>query len=510
MLPGKVYKPEDIVQILGRRIWLLLVPFAVIAAGTAVYTRYLPDRFRSDTVIMVVPQRVPESYVRSTVSSRIEDRLNAISQQILSRSKLERIVQEFNLYGEERRTGIMEDIVQKMRTRDIKIRIQGGDSFQVSYEGENPRTVQKVTERLASLFIEENVRDRTAQADNTNQFLESRLDDARRRLQEAEVKVRQYREQYAGQLPSQLDSNTQALANSQQQINNLAESLNRDSDRRLAYETRLAELEDSVVPDAAVGVGTVQTPAQRELAAAQAALEDLRNRHLTDQHPSVRQAMNQIAKAQAKLDAEGAESPVSSETSGTRSVQISRLRAELTLLDKQMKEKQDELQRMRGQATRYMARVEGVPQRESEMTDLMRDYETINKTYNDLAMKREQSQLSAQLEQRQIGEQFRLLDAARIPERPFEPDRARMNLIGIMAGLGVGIALIALLEYKDATLKTDEEVTSVLNLPVLAVVPLLQSATERKRMFQKALILNLGCGATVAVCLAVVTYTFVR
>ncbi len=121
MLPGKKYKPEDILQILRKRIWLVLVPFAVVSAATAVVARKLPDRYRSDTLILVVPQRVPEAYVKSTVTTRIEDRLQSISQQILSRTRLERVIQDFNLYAEERKTGIMEDIVDRMRTQEIKV-----------------------------------------------------------------------------------------------------------------------------------------------------------------------------------------------------------------------------------------------------------------------------------------------------------------------------------------------------------------------------------------------------
>ena len=188
MLPGKVYRPEDILLILRRRIWFLLVPFAIVAAATAVISRKLPDLYRSDTLILVVPQRVPESYVKSTVTSRIEDRLQSISQQILSRTRLERIIQDFNLYAEERKTGIMEDIVEQMRS-DIKVDVVKGDAFRVSYIGRDPRTVMKVTDRLSSLFIEENLRDREVLAEGTDQFLEAQLEDARRRLAEHEKKL---------------------------------------------------------------------------------------------------------------------------------------------------------------------------------------------------------------------------------------------------------------------------------------------------------------------------------
>src|SRR5688572_26949285 len=164
MLPGKKYTPEDILAILRKRVWWVLVPFAVFGAGAAIYSRVLPDLYRSETLILVVPQRVPESYVRSTVTTRIEDRLQSISQQILSRTRLERIIQDFNLYAEERRTGIMEDIVEEMR-KDINVQIVKGDAFRVAFVADEARTAMRVTERLASLFIEENLRDREVLAE---------------------------------------------------------------------------------------------------------------------------------------------------------------------------------------------------------------------------------------------------------------------------------------------------------------------------------------------------------
>src|SRR5262245_53506822 len=215
MIPGKKYTPEDILQMAWRHKWLIAIPAIVIGFGAAGVSRYLPNQYRSETLILVVPQRVPESYVRSTVTTRIEDRLQSIAQQILSRTRLERIIQDFNLYAKERRTGIMEDVVEGMR-KDIVVQVVKGDAFRVTYSGADPRTVMRVTERLASLFIEENLRDREVLAEGTNQFLEAQLDDARRRLIEQEKKLEAYRKRFSGELPSQLDSNLQAIQNQQQ------------------------------------------------------------------------------------------------------------------------------------------------------------------------------------------------------------------------------------------------------------------------------------------------------
>jgi protein tyrosine kinase modulator len=155
MPPTATLTVDDVFGILRRRIWLLLVTLALVSTATAVGVLLLPNRYRSETLILVVPQRVPDSYVKSTVTARIEDRLLSITYQILSRTRLERIINDFNLYATKRRTGVMETIVEDMR-KDITIKVVKGDAFRVAYVGDDPRTVMQVTERLASLFIEDN------------------------------------------------------------------------------------------------------------------------------------------------------------------------------------------------------------------------------------------------------------------------------------------------------------------------------------------------------------------
>jgi uncharacterized protein involved in exopolysaccharide biosynthesis len=207
VLPGKKYTPREIGRILLERWWLVLLPLVVATAAGVVVYRHLPVRYRSETLIMVIPQRVPDNYVKPTVSMTVEDRLRSITEQILSRSNLERIIRDFDLYKEERATGIMEDVVQRM-SGDIDVKLEGKESsFRVSYVNSDPKLAQKVTERLATLFIDESLRDRENLADNTNSFLESQLVEAKQRLLDQEKKLEDYRRKYAGQLPSQLTEN---------------------------------------------------------------------------------------------------------------------------------------------------------------------------------------------------------------------------------------------------------------------------------------------------------------
>jgi uncharacterized protein involved in exopolysaccharide biosynthesis len=288
VIPGKKYTPEDLLDIGKRRWWLIVVPFLVVSIGTAIYARLTPNLYRSETVILVVPQQIPESYVRATVTSRIEDRLQSIEQQILSRTFLERIILDFDLYAFARKTTVMENVVETMRRQHISIETVKGDAFRVSYVSGDPETAKKVTERLAQLFIEENRRGREILANGTNQFLESQLEDARQRLAEHEKKVEDYRRQYAGQLPTQVESNLQVIQNTQLQVQALVESIDRDRDRRMVLERSIA---DATAPDARAEavivpppVATAEASIGDQVASARHALQALLAR-LTPEHP---------------------------------------------------------------------------------------------------------------------------------------------------------------------------------------------------------------------------------
>ncbi len=520
MLPGKIYKPEDILAIAWKRKWLIVLPLLVGVLGSFLYGKTLPDLWRSETLILIVPQRVPENYVRSTVTMKIEDRLQSITQQITSRTRLEQVIQQSNLYQQERRTGIMEDVVDKMR-KDVKIDIVRGDAFRVSYISTDPRTAMRVTERLSGMFIEENLRDREVLAEGTNQFLESQLEDARQRLQETEKKLETYRLQHAGQLPQQMDSNLQALQNYQMQVQAIVEAMNRDRDRRLLLQRQIAELQSAPPPPPAPmptpdATGVAGASAAERLESAKAALAQLELR-LKPEHPDIVRMKRVIRDFEKQAEAEALQRPVSSNpTLGAgpaESAQAKRLRElqeELATVDRQLAQKTNEEQRLRGVIGQYQGRLEATPTRESEMTALMRDYDTLQKQYTGLLGKKEESKIAANLERRQGGEQFRILDAARIPERPFSPNRQMILGLGALAGLAFGLGLIALLEYKDHSLKTDMDVLGVLSLPVLAMIPRMVTEQEKRKARRRRLQVSLATVSSMLVLTALIMWKYVQ
>lgn len=511
MLPGKKFTPELILQILWRRCWLLVVPLFLGGLAGLLYSRSIPDMYRSDALIQVVPQRVPDSYVQSTVTERVEDRLKSLSQQVMSRTQLERIIEEFDLYPELRRARPMEDVVETMNSNveiePVRNRLatRGSptvESFHVRFVSTDARTAQRVVERISRIIIDENARDRGSLAEATNQFLDGQLADARARLEEQERRLKEFRERNSGRLPTQTQTNLQAIQSLQMQLQSLVESTARDRDRRMILERLLADASADLAafgqspPMAAAPVGAGDsasvaanaTPQQR-LEAARAALAQLELK-LKPQHPDVQRMKRVIRDLEAQVAVEETQQPLTPGQPPARAVssdelarreRVREMRAEIESLDRQVEFKESEGRRIRGLIADYQGKLEAVPGVESAWIALTRDYDTLQETYKNLLQKSENSKVAANLEQRQIGEQFRIVDPARVPERPFSPNRLQITGVAFSLSLAVGLGLIALLEFFDTTMKSETDVLGALALPVLAVVPLVATAVDRTR-----------------------------
>jgi polysaccharide chain length determinant protein (PEP-CTERM system associated) len=428
-----------------RRRWVILIPFAVGVAMAPVLARFAPERYRSETLIMVVPQRVPDSYVKSTITDSIEDRLPSITDQILSRSRLERIIQEMDLYKDERARQVMEDVVARMRL-DVTVGVVGkeGDSFRVSYISEQAETARKVTERLASLYIEQNLTDRNNQAESTSQFLSTQLEEAKRRLIEQEKRLEEYRKQHAGQLPTQMPANLQAIQNANVLLQSLNDSTNRAQERRLLIERQLADTKSEPLSLATSSGGPAAPPPTtiaQQLEIARARLAAFLQRYTPD-HPEVVSLERTIAELSARL---GEETPLSatqatverplSPAEALQRKRILDLQAELAVVDHQIASNRAEEQQLKGAIASYQGKVDAAPTRESELVELTRDYSTLQSAYASLLMKREDSMIAANLERRQIGEQFKILDPASRPERPAnQMQRFQIMASGAAAG----------------------------------------------------------------------------
>lgn len=525
MLPGKVYKPSDYLDILRRRGWLLVVPPIVTVFAALVYSSRIPDEYQSEMLIAILSQRVPDNFVQSTVTVSPEEQLEAISVRIKSRVYLERLIEELNLYPEERRAApieavvaLMSDSISVLPTQRALVRNDlQPTAFSVRFSYPDPKLAATVAQRIGSLFVSQNARDRGALAEATDEFLEQQLDKVRQELVAQEKRVEAFRLQYGQSLPTQLPTNLQAMQSTQMQIQSLTESIARDRDRKLVLERNYNDVQSAPTPveptrqdPQAVPIISATDPLERQLVAARANLAAL-ERRLEPQHPDIGRMRRTIAQIEEKIAAEAASprpvvpAPLTA-SDIERQRRLREMTAEMESIDRQIVFKETEIARLRGVTSEYQRRVDSVPGVESEWTILNRDYETMQAAYRDLLNKSESARLAIDLEQRQMGDQFRVVDNARVPETPSGPDRLRITIMGLLAGLVFGAGLGALFEIKDSSFRSEADIHNVLGLPVIAVVPHVVTAQVREKLRRKRMYVTTGA-ALATLCAGYVFWT---
>lgn len=452
-----------------------LVAVCALLVGLAVTVRavrVLPDVYQSTTLIMVEPQDVPESYVKATVTTKVEQRLNALNQEVLSRTRLEAIIKDFSLFPELHAEGAPpEKIIETMRNK-IQIQVFPRDNaFRISYSDHDPRVAQQVTARLAGLYIDENLRIREEHVNGTTEFLENELQKVGRQLAEQEGKIQDYKQAHMGELPEQTDANSAALGRLNVQLQTIAMALSSAMERKLLLEKQAAAAR-SFQPIDSAGKPSAEDPRVR-LQLLEAQLSDLRSRY-TDKHPDVVRTQRQIDSLRQQLS----EAP-----SGGSKVAIA-LPAELLRALTDVQIEISRLQKEKAQAEAdiklYQQRVENSFSRQQDLLNLTRDYDVTKKTYQSLLDKKLEAELSESLEQRQKGERFRVLDPASLPKAPFKPNRPLLLGAGAAVSLGLALLLPILLWQLDTSFHTPEEIAAY-SLPVLAVIPQAPTADIRKR-----------------------------
>ena len=371
-------------------------------------------------------------------------------------------------------------------------------AFHVQFEYADARLAAGIAQRLGAAFVDQNARDRGALAAATDQFLESQLAQARTRLEAQEVKLEGFRQRHGKELPTQVQSNMQVINSTQLQIQALVEATARSRDRRLMNERIYNELVTDIAAPAPLspapandGAGTPVTAvsAEQQLATARATLQQQQLRYQPE-HPDVQRTMRVIAELEPKAADERAaavSSGVPVPLVAASPVEVSRrdrmrdMRAENDSLDRQIAFNEAEEKRLRDVVAEYQRRIEAVPGVESEWSSLTRDYDTQMTAYKVLLVKSEESKVALDLERRQIGEQFRILDSASVPTRPISPNRLAISGAGFGIGLMLGLSFALLLEVKDASFRSESDVIESLSVPVLALVPHLTTAPERRR-----------------------------
>jgi protein tyrosine kinase modulator len=481
-------------RMLCRRRWWLALPAFGIWLAIWSLAWVLPPVYRSETVILLEQQKVPEQYVVPNISADLQDQLQNLTQQILGRERLLDIMQEFNLYPALRARVTGDEMVERMR-KDIQVELvqaanRSGNlsAFKVAYLSDNPALAQQVTDKLTSLFINENLKTRESQSKQTTQFLADQLEEAGRGLAEQEAKVKEFKSQYLGQLPEQVQSNVQILAGLQTQLQQETDQLGRAKQQNVYLDTLRTQWRTLEAGAGTGNSGGAAPPAlDQELARMRAQLADLLS-HYTDRHPDVRKLKEQIAEmeklkrqAEARIAAAPA-SGVTDETQHASSPTEMEVESQLKANKVEIENRQRAIQDLQKGIGDYQARLNVTPVREQQMLELTRKYDQSRKNYEQLQAKLAQSGMATELEKQNQGAQFRVLDPPNLPQKPYSPNRLKLDLIGLLAGLMVGMVVLAGTEIVDDRIYSKEELAKIVSAPVLSEIPPLTTAPEQSQL----------------------------
>jgi protein tyrosine kinase modulator len=493
---------SKILNTLNRRKGLVVSVFIVVSSLAGYLATVLPNVYQSSALIRVTPQRVPTSFVASTVTIDLNERMQSITHEIMSRTQLEKIVQEFNLYL---KVVALEDRINALR-KSVKIESRRNNIFQLSFESEDPEKAKQVTSRLGSLFIEQNLNAREQQAQGTKSFINAEAERLRKELEEQEGVVTKYKAAHGYELPDQLDTNLRSLEQLRRALEGNDQRLSALQERKAVLQKQNVEADipkaDALTGPLPIPLNTLPQGVQLEMKKKE--LDSLLQRYST-KHPDVIRAKKEIQ----ALESDGSDTissqPNAIKTSNTNPVKRV-LQAQITDIDSEIKALHAQSEGVRSQISLLQARVDNTPFRALELSKISRGYDITLKKYQDLLAKSLESELSENMEKKQKGEQFQILDAANFPVKSARPNRLMIILMGIFGGLAGGIGLAIFLDTLDSSFRRSEEINAYVNVPLLATLPALVtrgSVLEQRRAQGLLVLASIGTLAVGIVCVRI-------
>jgi polysaccharide chain length determinant protein (PEP-CTERM system associated) len=496
--------PSDYLAML-RRHWVMIVILAVIGPplGYGV-SKFLPNRFKSTTLVLVEQPSVPTEFVKPVDTTDINERLASMQQQILSRTRLEPLIHQYGLFPSDAGKLSMDDLVGRLQ-KAIEVtpvqpmaetRASNLPGFFVNVTLDDARTAQEVCTTVTSMFIEENLRRRQAQSEDTTQFLSQQLTEAKAKLDEQDAKLAAFKSHYIGALPDEEQTNLNLLTGLTSQLDAASQALARAQQDKTFVQSMLTQ---QIASWEASKSGQSPETMDQQLATLQTQLATLQARY-TDDYPDVIKAKADIAALQKKMaetdsqkaatDSDKPQKPL------TEPSQITQLRAQIHNYDQVIAEKTKEQEQIKQQIKMYEQRVQSSPGVEQQYKELTRGYQTALESYNELQKKRDDSSMATELERKQQGEQFRVLDPANLPEQPSYPNRPMFALGGLAGGLFLGIGITLFIELQNSSMRSERDVEYALRLPVLAIVPAIEPASSKKTKVSEPQLPGVDSGIT--------------
>lgn len=492
-------------QIVTRHRWWVALPAVMTTFATLAVLSFVPNRYTSEATLLVVQQQVPQRYVVPTSTTDIRDALQATTELVLSRNHLLSIIDEFGLYAKQRKRMSPEALLDAVRG-DISIQPiesqspqKDVNSFTISFVANSPQVAQEVTSKLTSLFIEQNLETREHQAITTTGFLREQVDTAKAKLSEAEDQVRTFKMQHLGELPEQQAGNLAIMAGLQTQLQGTMTSLNRAEEQRQYLES-LSEYR-------LLGIGS-------DLARLKSQRDKMLETY-TPEYPGIAKLNEKITQTEATIKTLQAPRKGRSQSStadavpsiafgaSDEDISLGQLRGQIEANRLEIENLSKDEKRLENEVDEYQRRLNATPVREQQLAGILRNYEQLKQDYADLLSKESQSQMAADLEKRQEGQQFRVVDRPSLPTVPTSPNRIKVSLGGAAAGIGLGLALAFLMNLNDTSFHSEEHLSQRFALPLVVGVPLLLTSYEqRSRKQKRALEWLAGSGLVLAVLLA--------
>lgn len=537
--------------VIRRRKKIFIIIFFLVFLLSGARALILPSIYRSEATIVIEEKQIPQDYVKSTTTDYAEKRIHMITRRSLSGTILMEIIKEFNLYPEKRDRYTMKDIVEKMRG-DIDLKTISADvihrrtgrpgkvtiAFTISYEGKNPATVQKITDVLASLYVEEEVRARETTASNTADFFQEELERLKKQIQLHEKEISQFKETHIGELPEQNDMNLLAIERFERKLDEANMEVRSLEDRKAYLKGQIA-LVDPLKPVVTEQGKVTMNPKER-LKGLRLRLISLQST-LSEKHPDVRRLKNEIRELEAQVgkpddsvakikrlselegqlaDLKGKLGPKHpdviklSREVGVLSKEVDKLltekataevaeekpdnpayinlRTQIVSADIKLKSLRQEKKKTQEKIEEYQRKIETAPLVEKEYNILTLDYESARRRYDEIMNKLLEARIAQGMEKTQRGKRFTITEPAYLPEKPYKPNRIAIILIGFVLALGAGAGLAGAQEYADNSVKTVNEVKDLTGVPVFSVIPLMETDKERRVRSVKRMVLILA------------------
>ena len=494
-------KPAEYARILWRRKWLIVLPAVAIALAVGWAVWKLPDVFESTTLLTVRPPSISPSIVPQLTGDDLTIRINSIGQEVVSRSSLEPLILKYNLYAAERqRDEPMDVLVERMKTHDLEVKINTTrnditNGFYLSFRGPDPKTVQAVTAELASKYTKAQTVASTQDATATREFFERRLQEAKQQLDAIDQRRLQFMMQNVTHLPSHSQALVGQLAGLREEQKSLNTSLDFLRQRRAALVSQAGEIEKRRAEEIDLFIDNIQdpktTPAYASLVARREQLRSDKDRMLTElrpKHPDVvmkqaeldnvqREITDMVADYKQRIEdrrkrLEGASDP----RQHSLKEELQKVEGDMTVLQKRLALNDQ-------QTADVNSRLGGMPTAEVGLESINRDYQTAKTVYDELLEQSEKAKLISDVTSNSQGESIEVIDAASLPQKPVAPKRPLLMLLGLVAGLGTGLAFAAAFEVpKLLTIQNREDAEHYTGLPVLVTLPRMLTAREERSL----------------------------